>query len=63
MKLHDAMIAKITVKKILSLLDHIQIIVTHALGENAATLTIHDWFDEMRLHLRKVEYSVEAAAE
>lgn len=59
----NAMIAKITVKKILSLLDHVQILVAHSLGDDPARLTLQDWFDEMRLHLRKVEYSVETAAE
>ncbi len=63
MQFTQAMIAKITVKKILSLLDHMQIVVTHALGEHTAAMTLQDWFDEMRLHLRKIEYSVEKSAE
>lgn len=63
MNFNNALVAKITVKKILSLIDHIQILVTHALGDKIENLTIQDWFDEIRLHLRKVEYSVETAAE
>lgn len=63
MNFNQAMITKITVKKIFSLLDHLQIITAHSLGDNPLKLTVNDWCDEMRLHLRKVEYSVEVAAE
>lgn len=62
MNFDQAMIAKLTIKKILSILDHLQIIMAHGMGDNAAKLTSQDWFDEMRLHLRKIEYSIEAAA-
>lgn len=63
MTFNQAMIAKITVKKILSLLDHVQIVLTHGLGDTQMKLAVQDWLDEMRLHLRKIEYSVETSAE
>lgn len=63
MHIHQAIIAKLTVKKIQSLIDHIQIILTQLLGTNANILVLQEWCDEMRLHLRKLEHSVESAAE
>ena len=63
MHIHQAIIAKLMVKKIQSLMDHIQIVTTHHMGQNPAAMVLQDWYDEARLHLRKLEHSVETSAE
>ena len=63
MQIHQAVVAKLTVKKIHSIVDHVQIIMTQHMGTNPALLVMQDWLEEARLHLRKLEHSVEAVAE
>lgn len=63
MHIHQAIIAKLTVKKIQGIIDHMQIVLSHHMGENPVRLTLQDWIDEARIHLRKLEHSVESAAE
>jgi hypothetical protein len=60
--LNEAVIAKMTLKKIMSQIDHIETLLAY--GENGVDLkmTLGDWFAEMRVHLRRVEYMTEQAA-
>jgi hypothetical protein len=63
MHLHQAIVAKLTVKKIQSIVDHMQIITTHQMADHPMVMVLQEWCDEARLHLRKLEHSVEASAE
>ena len=57
MNLHfnEATIAKMTVKQVLHQIDYIEILV--ALGEPAQNIrqTLEHWFDDMRIHLQRLE--------
>jgi len=61
LNLNDAVIAKMTLKKIMSQIDHIETLIAY--GEQGVDLkmTLGDWFTEMRVHLRRVEYMTEQA--
>lgn len=62
MNLNEAVIAKMTLKKIMSQIDHIETLLAY--GEQGVDLKmiLSDWFTEMRVHLRRVEYMTENAA-
>lgn len=57
MNLHfnEATIAKMTVKQVLHQIDYIEILV--ALGDPAHNIrtTLEYWFDDMRVHLQRLE--------
>ena len=57
MNLHfnEATIAKMTVKQVLHQIDYIEILV--ALGEPAQNIrtTLEYWFEDMRVHLQRLE--------
>ena len=58
-KFHEAMIAKLTVKKLLSQIDYVETALTAASAEPNLKFAVSDWLMEMRLHLRKLEIWVE----
>ena len=62
MNINDAVIAKITVKKILSQVDQIETLLAFGGTEIGVKMTLSDWLTEIRVHLRKLEYAVEHAA-
>jgi hypothetical protein len=51
----DAMIAKLTVKKLLSQIDHVETALLTAGTEPSLKFAVADWLTEMRLHLRRLE--------
>ena len=55
----EAVIAKLTVKKVLHQIDHIETLI--ALGDSGGDIrmTVSDWFTEMRVHLKRLEYMTE----
>ncbi len=58
-KFHNAVIAKLTVKKLLSHVDHVETMLTMGSTEPALKFALADGLTEMRLHLRKLESWVE----
>jgi hypothetical protein len=62
MNMNDAVIAKITVKKILSQVDQIETLLAFGGTDIGVKMTLSDWLTEMRVHLRKLECAVEHAA-
>lgn len=70
--LNEAIIAKITIKKVMSQLDHVETLLTYGVpraeqkeGQLAPEIkmVLADWFTEMRVHLRRVEYMAEQAVQ
>lgn len=62
MNVNEALIAKMTIKKIISQIDHIETLLAY--GENGVDLkmALGDWFNEMRVQLRRVEFLTEQSA-
>ena len=61
LKLNEAVIAKMTIKKIMSQIDHIETLLAYGEQGVDLKLILGDWFTEMRAHLRRVEYMTENA--
>ncbi len=59
LQFNEAVIAKLTVKKIMHQIDHVETLI--AMGEqcHAIKMTLSDWLSEMRVHLRRIEYMTE----
>jgi hypothetical protein len=59
LQFNEAVIAKLTVKKVLHQIDHVEMLI--AMGDpcHDIKLTLSDWFTEMRVHLRRIEYMTE----
>ncbi len=62
MTFHSAVIAKLTVKKLLSQVDHVETMLTVGSTEPVLKFALADGLSEMRLHLRKLESWVEQTA-
>ena len=62
MNINDAVIAKMTVKKVLNQIDQVEALLAFGTGDAGVKMTLADWFTEMRVHLRRLEYTVEHAA-
>lgn len=59
---HNAVIAKLTVKKLLNQVDHVETMLHVGTTEPALKFAVSDGLSEMRLHLRKLEAWVEQTA-
>lgn len=66
--LNEAIIAKMTIKKIMSQIDHVESLLAYGAGVSAQSglapdvkMILADWFAEMRVHLRRVEFMTEQA--
>lgn len=65
--LNEAIIAKMTLKKIMSQIDYVEGLLTYGVdvaGKDGGLapdlkMVLADWFTEMRVHLRRVEYMAE----
>ncbi len=62
MNMNDAVIAKMTVKKVLNQIDQVETLLAFNETDAGVKMTLGDWFTEMRVHLRRLEYAVEHAA-
>jgi hypothetical protein len=62
MTFNDAVIAKMTIKKVLHQLDQTETLLAVHDTDPSLKLTLADWFTEMRVHLRRLETSVEMTA-
>lgn len=58
-----AVIAKLTVKKILHQIDYIETMVTCGSEGGDMKIVLPDWFAEMRVHLRRLEVMAEQFAQ
>lgn len=59
---HEAIITKMTVKQVLSQIDYIEILVAMGqMGQPALPIhkTLGYWFDDMRVHLQRLEEMTE----
>lgn len=68
--LNEAIITKMTIKKIMSQIDHVETLLAFGGRATSASHTglppdigmvLADWFAEMRVHLRRIEYMAEQA--
>jgi hypothetical protein len=55
MTFNQAVIAKLTVKKLITLTDQVETLLACTPHEPSIKLAASDWFTEMRVHLRKLE--------
>lgn len=58
-RLNEVLVAKLTIKKIMSQIDHVEALLAYAEPATDLKLVLADWFAEMRVHLRRVEYMAE----
>lgn len=56
---NEAVIAKMTVKKVLNQIDYIETLIAYEQPGHDIRLTLSDWFTEMRVHLRRLEIMTE----
>lgn len=60
-QLNDIVIAKMTLKKVMHQIDHIETLLAYGEGVGMK-MTIADWLTEMRVHLRRLEVMAEQSA-
>jgi hypothetical protein len=56
---NEAVIAKMTVKKVLHQIDYIETLIAVGQPGHDIKLTLADWFTEIRVHLRRLEVMTE----
>lgn len=61
-RFNEAVIAKMTVKKILHQIDYIETLIAVGDPTQHIKLTLADWFTEMRVHLKRLEIMAEHSA-
>lgn len=68
--LNEAIIAKLTVKKVMNQIDHVEALLAYGAVAEMPTsgglapdikMVLGDWFTEMRVHLRRIEAMTEHA--
>lgn len=68
--LNEAIVAKLTVKKVMNQIDHVEALLAYGSVADMPSsggiapdikMVLSDWFTEMRVHLRRIEYMAEQA--
>lgn len=61
LNLNQALVTKMTIKKIISQIDQVEALLAYGSPGADIKMVLADWFTEMRVHLRRVEYMTEQA--